>query len=326
LSLHLLPEAYLRGLDYVLASESARPAFLAGEYSVTGWWQFFPTLFFTKTTIAVLLATLAAGIGGFVRLRPITGEKFRLLAERWAPLALPALITWAAALHSTLNIGHRHILAVYPPLFVAAGSLALWPGRGRWAPLAVCALQLVESQSIRPHYLAYFNPLWPPQKAYRLAVDSSLDWGQDLPALATWLKANRQPDEKLYLSYFGNAWPPHYGVRPTIFLPAVTLVAPPLTPYELQPGLYCISATSLAEVYTPFKGPWQPAWDARLQQPGADYAYFAGLRFARLCKYLQGRTPDAFAGYSILIFRLDAAELTTALQGPAPGWREPTHP
>ena len=65
----------------------------------------------------------------------------------------------------------------------------------------MCSLQLVESQSIRPHYLAYFNPLWGPQKAYRLAVDSSLDWGQDLFALRDELRARNV--ERLSIAYFG---------------------------------------------------------------------------------------------------------------------------
>ena len=40
------------------------------------------------------------------------------------------------------------------------------------------------------------------------------------------------------------------------------------------------------------------------------------LRFARLCARLRTRAPDAMVGYSILIYRVDAAELAGAL-GPA---------
>ena len=318
LALHLLPEAYLRGLDYVLASEVSRPAFLSGQYSTDGWWLFFPVLFLVKTTFALLLAILVATLLALRRLRLDGATRTRLL--RWLPLAVPALVTWVAALHSNLNIGHRHILAVYPALFVAAGSLVLLPGRWWLLPLSLCGLQAAESRLIRPHYGAYFNFLCAPNHAYRLAVDSSLDWGQDLPALATWLQANRQPGEKLYLSYFGNAWPPHYGVRPTIFLPAINPVTPPLQPYKLEPGLYCLSATSLAEVYSAFSGPWQGAWERVLRAGSGDEEQLVRLRFSRLCKYLQSRIPDANAGYSILIYRLDAAELDAALHGPVRGW------
>ena len=170
----------------------------------------------------------------------------------------------------------------------------------------------------RPAYGAYDQPIGGgPDRAYRLVVDSSLDWGQDLPGLSAWLRTHRGKDEKLYLSYFGNAWPPHYGVRPTVFLPAVNFVTPPLQPYELEPGLYCISATSLAEVYSGFSGPWREEWEQALRAGPGDYDRFARLRFSRLCKYLQARAPDANAGHSILIYRLSAAELDAAcLRGP----------
>jgi len=42
---------------------------------------------------------------------------------------------------------------------------------------------------------------------------------------------------------------------------------------------------------------------------------FEQLRFARLCHYLRARRPDAQPGYSILVYRLDQAELDAALNG-----------
>ena len=54
----LLPQAWLYGLTNVLAGEVARPAFFAGEYRLTGWWEFFPVLFLAKTPLA-MLATAA---------------------------------------------------------------------------------------------------------------------------------------------------------------------------------------------------------------------------------------------------------------------------
>jgi hypothetical protein len=42
---------------------------------------------------------------------------------------------------------------------------------------------------------------------------------------------------------------------------------------------------------------------------------YAQLRFARLCLYLRARQPDAMIGYSILIYRLDQAELDSAVSG-----------
>ena len=67
---------------------------------------------------------------------------------------------------------------------------------------------------IHPHYLAYFSPVvGGPEQGYRHLVDSSLDWGQDLPGLQKWLIAHRQPGEPVYLSYFGTADPARYGIN-----------------------------------------------------------------------------------------------------------------
>ena len=231
--------------------------------------------------------------------------------------------------------GDRHILAVYPALFVGLGILAT----RRWllgAALALLAGHAAASFAIRPHYLANFNSLaGGPAHAHRLFVDSCLDWGQDLPSLRTWLAGHRRPGEKFYLGYFGSAWPPHYGVRPDHFLPAINyIVRPPHTPYLLEPGLYAVSATLLAEVYSSDRGPWTPAleqrWQAfRITPPTADnYAEFDQLRFSRLSKYLQTRPHDALVAYTILVHRLTADDLRAALEGPVTGayWMRPLRP
>ncbi|MCX6953710.1 MAG: phospholipid carrier-dependent glycosyltransferase [Verrucomicrobia bacterium] len=326
LHLHLLPEAWLYGLNFVLAAETARPAFFMGEHSQYGWWQFFPTLVLTKTPVAMLGAlalSLLAGV--FAWRRALRADRRRWLTTA-CPIVLTAFVVWIVALRSNLNIGDRHILPVYPALFIALGILA----SRRWlavARLALLAGQAAASWSVRPHYMASFNTLaGGPAHGYRLFVDSSLDWGQDLPTLRTWLAANRRPGEKFYFGYFGSAWAPHYGVRPDHFLPAINyVVRPPHVPYELEPGLYCVSATLLAEVYSATRGPWTAGMEKRWQSfrtsppPPDKYEDFDLLRFARLCKYLQVREPDADAGHSILIYRLTADEIRAALGGPVTG-------
>jgi 4-amino-4-deoxy-L-arabinose transferase-like glycosyltransferase len=322
---HLMPEAWLYGLTNVLAGETVRPAFLAGEHSQRGWWQFFPTLFVTKTPLALLgafLLALGAGVFAWRRASALTRQAWLVAA---CPLSVTALVVWGTALLSHLNIGDRHILAIFPPLFVALGILA--SRRLLIVALALLAGHAAASFAIRPHYLAYFNALaGGPENAYRLFSDSSLDWGQDLPTLRTWLASSRHPGEKFYLGYFGSAWAPHYGVRPDYFLPTANyIVRPPQVPYALEPGLYCISATVLNEVYSIHRGPWTSDQEAKWQRwrtvpPTRDeFSEFDLLRFARLCKFLQLRPTDANAGYSILIFRLSAAELRSALEGPVTG-------
>lgn len=332
----LLPEAWLYGFSDVLAGTVERPAFLAGEHSLHGWWQFFPALFIAKTPLGMLGALLLAlglAIRSLVRrgIFPIGHGPHDL----WPP-AVTAVVVGTVALTSHINIGDRHILAVYPVLFVALGSLAMRP-RVVGIALILFTSQAWTVLAIRPHYLASFNTLaGGPANAYRLVADSSLDWGQDLPALKTWLAAHRTAGEKTYLGYFGSAWPPHYDVRPTFFLPSSTYLArPPLAPYDYTPGLYCLSATILDEVYAPYRGPWTSQYERAFRllrahlaefpstaRPGElppDYEVYDQLRLARLCKYLQARPPEAYAGYSILIFRLTAEDLHAALDAPVTG-------
>ncbi|MEO6569291.1 MAG: glycosyltransferase family 39 protein, partial [Opitutaceae bacterium] len=163
----ILPEAWLYGLSFVMKFSDARGAFLNGEYSVNGWVWFFPFAFIAKTTIAFLLICLVVFGSGLraltSRLRSGQLRSTPALLRPVTPLLVLFFVYGIFSLTSHLNIGHRHLLPIYPVLFIAAGSLGRWMGAGR--PVAAgLALTLVgwhafESLRIRPHYLAYFNQL-----------------------------------------------------------------------------------------------------------------------------------------------------------------------
>jgi hypothetical protein len=335
----LLPEAYVHGFAYVLHAAENRGAFLAGNYSQTGWWWFFPYAFLIKTPVAELVAF---GLAAVVGLRRAVSVRDPIASgmRRIAPLLALLAVYGAISVTSNLNIGHRHLLPIYPPLFILAGAL-LRPAAGpawRAAGAAVLLLAAADSWRIRPNYLAHFNlTVGGGDEGWRHLVDSSLDWGQDLPGLKRWLDAHQQPREKVYLSYFGMGDPRHEGIT-----------AEPLAPYyqhyrprqfrELEPGLYCLSATMLQDPYSPWAGEWtvrnETAYRMFLRsmreqlQAGRDphIAEFGEgdsnplwnldrLRFARLCLYLRRRPADAIVNHSILVFRLDAAEVRTVVDG-----------
>lgn len=102
--------------------------------------------------------------------------------------------------------------------------------------------------SVHPHYLAYFNELaGGPRSGYRILVDSNLDWGQDLPGLAAWMKKNAVP--RIKLLYFGTADPDHYGIA-CDRLPGYQPPPPSTLVHEVKPGdLVAVSATHLQGVY-----------------------------------------------------------------------------
>ena len=335
----LLPDAFLDGFGTVLHASAERGAFLNGEYSNTGWASFFPYSFLVKTPLSQLATFTLAGGAAVVAWSQQRGGKWpRIKADLYRLTPLLALfgVYWVVSIQTHLNIGHRHILPTYPVLFIAAGLLWRAGGSRLLATLAVFLVlgNAVESATVRPSYLAYFNPLaGGPANGWRHLVDSSLDWGQDLPRLATWLRQEAKPGERVYVSYAGSDDFRYEGIRAQE-LASVYNFNQPREWYELEPGLYCLSATALQNVYSGWRGPWTlgkersmlayrsmlaeapPPQTAAERKVRADRLFnLDQLRFVRLCNYLRIRQPDAMVGYSFLIYRLSGAEVHAAAYG-----------
>jgi hypothetical protein len=210
-------------------------------------------------------------------------------------------------------------------MFILAGGAALLWSRERklfaFLVTFLMALFVMESALTRPNYLSYFNSLAGGNRnAHRHLVDSSLDWGQDLPALKDWLKNNRV--QTVYLSYFGTADPDYYGVH------AITLPGFPDSEevmkdrMMLRPGVYCISATMLHSVYNIAIGPWNVVYESQYRKLLADTSLtqpqvrlLNHFQLARLCALLRKREPDDYAGDSIFIYRVNEDELNRGLYG-----------
>lgn len=339
---HLLPEAYIHGLLLVDRYSRSRLAFFAGEFRNTGWWTFFPTAFLVKTPLPALML-IALGFFSLILRRQHPGLWYHL-----TPLIALTLIYGTVIVTSNLNIGHRHTLPLYPVLFIVAGAVVPLFANRRWLGLTAGLLLITHigvSWGIRPHYLAYFNPIGGGSlNAHKLFVDSSLDWGQDLPGLARWLEEKPHPDP-VFISYFGKGQPTLEGIKATRFGDSFFDNRTRQVPASVRGGTFAISATMLQRVYSPVRGPWTPgfeatylnlrAWIARIvqQEPGAamlgpngvelspDDAKalmwkFEDLQFGRLCHYLTHRTPDDHVGYSILIYTLSDEEVSLALHAP----------
>ncbi len=338
---HLLPDAYLQGFSYVLYAAQERSAFLNGEYSNTGWVSFFPYAFLVKTSPAELLAVTLVGCGALVSWRRKALPLILADLRHVAPLLMLFVVYWAFSLTSHLNIGHRHILPVYPPLFIICGLLARPAATAawKWSAAIVGVIAGVTALNTYPNYLAYFNFVCGgPSQGYRHLVDSSLDWGQDLPDLQRWLGTHRKPDEPVYLSYCGMGSPSYEGIKATTLSPYYDHYQP-RNWTELQSGLYCISATLLEDTYSPWRGAWtgarEHAYQVLLKRLRAEIASgkrsasitqsgdsdtqavwsLDRLRFARLTSYLRLRQPDAMINYSILVYRLSPDEVHTAVDG-----------
>jgi hypothetical protein len=353
----LLPEAYLYGLAFVHEHTADRPAFLDNQWSLVGFRSFFPRAFLYKTPLPMLCLLGLASVAAFSRwsnsrrfspwpMRQIIIQDLLRLAPFWALL----FVYGVCAVMNNLNIGHRHLLPIYAPLFVLCGACSYFPNKKPRA-IATCGVALLllwqsaESLVSRPNYLAYFNQLaGGSSRGYEHLVDSSLDWGQDLPALKSWLDQHHETiaGQPIYLAYFGSAEPRWYGIE-AISLPRDPSAA--VGSAGLGPGIYCISATTLQRVYTPEMGPWarpyeeayqkalakiaryrqiapDPATRARfIESEGADrwskeVEAFERLRFGRLCAYLKKRKTFEQVGCSIFVFTVSRDDLDLALYGP----------
>jgi 4-amino-4-deoxy-L-arabinose transferase-like glycosyltransferase len=336
--LSLLPDAYSYGLTFVLAWSKTRLAFLDGAYSYTGWWDFFPRAFFYKTSPALLFGLLLALIAA------ARARLWRHLGP--SVLVLGSLVTLYVliSMGSSLNIGHRHLLPIYPALFIAAGwGLARVFKTRRVTALAVLvtlAIAATTLQQSRQAPLAWFSPLaGGSATGWKRLGDSSLDWGQGLPALADWWHhRSRYPDAApgpLYLFYFGNDAPANYGLKPvpTTYVGGMRELPPY---YELKPGWYAFGATMLQQIYSPVRGPWTLEWEKQYQllrrlQPDFRslgekgcaspsglsperlrqlWRQFEQLRTARLCHYLRARGADLVLEHTTFLFSLTAQEIT----------------
>ncbi len=223
-------------------NKEGHDAVLFGAYSRYGFKLFFPVMLLLKTPLGIL-ALVAAGYLALL---------FRW--SSWPPpvkiafLAAPAIV--ASCMTSSINIGLRHILPVYP-ILALAGALALTtaPRRIPAAALrAVLGLALfvgvVESATAVADPLPWFN-LLAPEPLDRVTVDSDLDWGQNLYRLSKYLKEEKI--EKLALHYFGSVAYESFdfpkgitGVDPKNPMPGYVVVSSYIRRLEcLRSGNFC---------------------------------------------------------------------------------------
>ncbi len=260
---------YLQALLFDFdANQRTRPIYFMEEILTGGApWYVLPVLFLLKTplpVLALLLLALFARPAGPPGLAPFLGTAVLVYG-------------FVACFVLQVPLGLRYLLPLDPLLSVFVAT-RLAPPLPRWrlaAGLAAGAWLALSSLAIHPHYLAYFNELaGGPARAHRIAVDSNLDWGQDLGTLARFLEQRGNPP--VHLAYFGPEKPERYGIRAT-----------PLRGCEPVAGLVAISATLLRGVYG-VNAPFRPAPEGCFD-------------------WLLAREPIAQPGYSILVYDVPRA-------------------
>lgn len=266
------PGVWISGLGMLgFHDRVGHPSFAFGAYTQHGWWWFFPAAWSVKTPVPLIAATFA-GLGAAV-------AGVRRDPERYGVILAAVVLVWGPALASSLNLGVRHLLPATPFLAVAGGiALADAFRRGAgWrlaAPAAVVWLA-AGTVLVHPHELAYANePSGGAGRLWRKLADSSVDWGQDLPALAR--EVGKAPLRRLYLGYFGTADPAAYGLRYRT-IPAMRMIERRFDDGDHPEGRewIALSVTNLLDVY------------------GITHDGYAWLR---------DRPMTAFPGYSIALY------------------------
>ncbi len=268
-------QPWLSGFDrFRTLADAGRLSFFLGEYSYQGWWNYYLVAFLIKTPIGSLLLIVAS----------LLCYRFGnpLQRREMIFLLLPVAVFFLAMTQAKVNIGLRHVLPVYPFLFVLASRLATveFP-RGWLGPLLIgvpLIFAAVSSLRVAPHQLAYFNEwVGGPEQGYRYLSDSNLDWGQDLKGVKAYMEKEKLPI--IYLSYFGTAPPSYYNIR-----------------YQYVPGSWPLR--------------WPPPTDKvpvtarKILAISVRNLQDASIPHIPLFGWLRLRQPIAKIGYSIFVFDL----------------------
>ncbi len=182
---------YFRGLNELAQHDAdGHLSYLLGRVGVRGWWEYFPVAFLVKTPTGILLASVIALLSLVTTWRRRPPPPILLSLS----LTLPPLIYFALAMHSSIDIGVRHLLPIYPFLYIFLAFVLIEYGpfflKKSWRQTLAALVLLVaaESLSTYPHYLAFFN--WAsggPANGSRYLLDSNVDWGQDDKNLAAFV-------------------------------------------------------------------------------------------------------------------------------------------
>jgi hypothetical protein len=285
---------YVLGLTMVLARVAGgNTTYFMGQVTNQSFHAYFPVLFTLKTQLSFLIIGSAGIIWAAVRVikrRPLAiGHHLASYSRRHfveTVLGLFAIFYFTAAVLGNLNLGLRHILPIYIPLFVLA-SLAIvrysWRLKRTSARVwysVILALLLAWYAAatvwISPSFLAYFNELiGGPGNANAYFSDSSLDWGQDLTRLETYMVVHNI--DTAAVDYFGGAQLSYYfppGLKPSV------------VGWHAQDKPYSGQYIAVSETY--------------LEN---DIYYSKKDGYAGYI-YLRGRKPIAKIGYSIYLYKL----------------------
>jgi hypothetical protein len=193
--------------------------YFLGKVSGNAWKEYFPVMYILKTPLAFHILTLLVLGLWFSAIKKAglfrkIGKRFKAwISDHLAEFSLLIffIIYWVTSITGNLNIGVRHILPIFPIMYILV-SLRLFRSVNKMKKqpklILSCLLGILMAWYIIgsilafPHYISYYNELvGGSENGYKYAVDSNYDWGQDLKRLTQFVEENNI--EKINVSYFG---------------------------------------------------------------------------------------------------------------------------
>ncbi|MHC1713777.1 MAG: ArnT family glycosyltransferase [Solidesulfovibrio sp.] len=167
-------DTFLLGMQY---NKNGWPAYLAGQYSVQGWWYYFPVLFLLKMPVAYLILLV---------FQAVVGLKRRIACTLDAVVLMTSVVVFSLffVLFCHVDIGIRYIIPVLPFLFVLSGYVGLYVKESgnyvqRYLVASLVVFYVASSLSFFPHFIQYGNEFISRRiDLYKYFADSNLDWGQ----------------------------------------------------------------------------------------------------------------------------------------------------
>lgn len=248
---------------------SAHHAVCAENSFVTCDWRYFAAALSLKLPAGTLILFFAGLVTLFFV--PLSHRARALIL---VPLTIYFLI---ASLLNKINIGVRHVLPLYPFIFLTAGAVGLWiqtrPGaffrKSAFAAVILLMAQMaLRHFSFAPDFVSYYNEfVASPEKAAALLADSNLNWGQHNRSLAEYVRKHSIPHIKI------------------------------------------ISGTANADEYDYYKIPWSQGEDADLQNPSPGYYALSIAVYltqqASPGSAFKDRKPDDIVGRGFYIFKIN---------------------
>jgi len=304
---------YLLGVAMVFGRVSGgNVAYLNGTAKNGSFLAYFPELFMVKTQVALLI--LMAVVAGAVAVLAWRKRHSAPLLERLSASVQAHLAEWTMggyalfyfllAVVGNLDLGIRHVLPVYGPVFLltAIGTVHLagrirhvkWQARFKLGVIVLMVWYGLSTLIAYPSYTAYFNELiGGPDNAGKYFSDSNVDWGQDLIRLKEYVDENPQI-QHIAVDYFGGGVPAYYfceRAKDSAGNPIYTAAGYDCThskfeEWHSQYGRYTGEYIAVSETFL------------------ENDRYYAALNGTEGYAYLRAMEPIAEIGHSIYVYRL----------------------